>query len=74
MWASSQCCLSHLECLDPSDQSDLDDIEDSVDNELLLLSKPWSGEGERNQSDQGLWSLQCLLCSQSLEGQQGDGW
>ena len=57
MQASSQCHLPHLECLDPSDQSDLDNIEDVVDNELLLLSKPWSGEGEGNRGDQGLWSL-----------------
>ena len=48
MQASSQCCLPHLECLDPSDQSDLDDINDVVNNELLLLSKPQYGEGEGN--------------------------
>ena len=48
MYASSWYCLPHLECLDSSEQSDLDDIEDIVDNELLLLSKPWSGEGEGN--------------------------
>ena len=42
MCASSQCFLPHLECLDPSEWSDLDDIEGVVDNELLLLSKPWS--------------------------------
>ena len=51
MHASFQCCLPHLECLDPSEQSDLDDIEDIVDNELLLLLKPWSGEGEGNLGD-----------------------
>ena len=48
MCASSQCHLSCLECLDLSAESDLDDIEDVVDNELLSLSKPWSGEGEGN--------------------------
>ena len=48
MHVSSLCHLSHLECLDLSDWSDLDDIEDVVDNKLLLLSKPWSGEGEGN--------------------------
>ena len=51
MHASSRCCLPHLECLDPSEQSDLDDIEDVVHNELLLLSKPWSREGEGNLCD-----------------------
>ena len=51
MHVSSQCCLPHLECLDPSEQSDLDDIEDIIDNELLLLSKPQSGEGEGNLGD-----------------------
>ena len=54
---SSQCCLPCLECLDLSDQSDLDNIEEVIDNELQLLSNPWSGEGEGNCGDQGLWSL-----------------
>ena len=51
MHASSQCHLPHLECLDLSGQSDLDDIEDIVDNALLLLSKQHSGEGEGNLGD-----------------------
>ena len=51
MYVSSLWCLPCLECLDLSDQSDLNDIKDVVDNELLLLSKPWSGEGEENQGD-----------------------
>ena len=38
-------CLEHL---DPSEQSDQDDIEDAMDNKLLSLSKPQSGEGEGN--------------------------
>ena len=45
MHASSWCHLPNLECLDPSEWSDLDDIEDIVDNELLSLLKPCSGEG-----------------------------
>ena len=45
---SSQCCLPHLECLDPSDQSDIDNIEVTIDNELWSLSTPWSEEGEGN--------------------------
>ena len=48
MRSSSQCHLPHLECLDLSDWSDLVNIEDVVDNKLLLLSNPWSGEGEGN--------------------------
>ena len=48
MQASSQCCLPRLEHLDPSDQSDLDEIKDVVNNEFLLLSNPWSGEVEGN--------------------------
>ena len=64
---SSQCHLPHLECLDPFEQSDLDDIEDVIDNELLLLSKPQSGEGEGNLGGWGLWSLLLLLHSQPLE-------
>ena len=54
MHASSWCFLPCLECLDPSKQSDLDDIEDVVDNELLSLSKLQSREGEGNLGDQGL--------------------
>ena len=46
MCTSSWCHLPCLEHLGLSEQSDLDDIEDVVDNELLLLSKPWSGEGK----------------------------
>ena len=72
MCASSWCHLPHLEHLDPSEQSDLDGIEDIVDNKLLSLLKPWSREGEGNGSDRGLWSLHLLLCSQPLEGWQGD--
>ena len=72
MHASSECCLPHLECLDPSEWSDLDNTEGVVDNELLSLLKPWSGEGEGNLGDQGLWSLCLLLHSQPLKVQQGD--
>ena len=58
MWApSSQCHLPHLEHLDPSDWSDLDYIEEAINNELWLLLNPQSGEGEGNQGDCGLWSL-----------------
>ena len=71
MCASSRCRLPHLECLDPSEQSDLDNIED-VDNKLLSLSKPQSREGEGNPGDWGLWSLHLLLHSQPLEGRQDD--
>ena len=45
---SSWCHLPGLECLDLSDWSDLDDIKEVVDNKLLLLLNPWSGEGEGN--------------------------
>ena len=45
---SSRCCLPHLECLDLSDQSDLNDIKEAINNELQLLLNPWSGEGEGN--------------------------
>ena len=51
MQASSQCHLPHLEHLDPSEWSDLDDMKDIVDNELLLLLNPQSGEGEGNRGD-----------------------
>ena len=64
--------LPCLECLDSSEWSDLDDIDDIVDNKFLLLSKPWSREGEGNLGDWGLWSLLLLLHSQPLEGWQGD--
>ena len=49
MWPpSSQCHLPHWECQDPSDLSDLDDIKEAINNELLLLSNPQSGEGDGN--------------------------
>ena len=51
MHVSFQCCLPHLECLDPSEQSDLDDIEDIINSKLLSLSKPRSGEGKGNLGD-----------------------
>ena len=51
MRVPSWCLLSHLECLDPPERSDWDDTEDAIDNELLSLSKPWSGEGEGNRGD-----------------------
>ena len=58
MWAlSSWCHLPHQECWDPSDPSEMDDIEEAVDNELLSLSNPLFGEGDRNQGDGALWSL-----------------
>ena len=37
--------------LDLSEWSDLDNIEEVIYNELLSLSKPWSGEGEGNLGD-----------------------
>ena len=45
---SSLCCLPCLECLDPSNWSDLDDIKEAVNNELQLLLNRQSGEGEGN--------------------------
>ena len=51
MCISSQYHLPHLECLDLSEQFDLDDIKEVIDNELLSLSKPLSGEGEGNLGD-----------------------
>ena len=45
---SSQCYLPCLKHLDLSDQSDLDNIEEAIDNELWLLSNLQSGEGEGN--------------------------
>ena len=51
MHVSSQYHLPHLECLDLSEWSDLDNIKEVIDNELLSLSKPWSGEGKGNLGD-----------------------
>ena len=74
MHVSSWCLLFCLEHLDPSEQSDQDDIEDAIDNELLSLSKPQSGEGEGNLGDQGCWSLCLLLHPRPWEGHQGVHW
>ena len=71
MCVSSRCHLPHLECLDLTEWSHLDDIEDVVDNKLLSLSKPHSGEGDRNLGNCGLQSLCLLLHFQPLEGWQG---
>ena len=43
---SSQCCLLHLECLDLPELSNLDNMEEVVDIELLSLSEPRFGEGK----------------------------
>ena len=51
MHVSSQCHLPCLEHLDPSEWSDLDNIEDIIDNKLLTLLKPQSREGKGNLSD-----------------------
>ena len=67
MHVSSQCCLPHLEYHDSSEQSDLDDIENIIVNELLSLLKPWSGEGKGNLGDWGLRSLCRLLHSRPLD-------
>ena len=74
MHVSSWCLLPHLECLDLSEWSDQDDIEDAIDSELLSLSKPWSGEGEGNLGDQGCWSLHLLLCPWPQEVHRGVHW
>ena len=61
--------LPRLGHWDLFDLSDLDDIKEAVDDKLLLLSNPQSGEGEGNRGDGGLWPLQCLLHSWPLGGQ-----
>ena len=74
MHVSSQCLLSCLECLALSERSDQDDIKDAIDNELLSLLKPQSGEGKGNLGDQGHWSLPLLLHPQPQEGHWGVCW
>ena len=52
MWVpSSLCCLPCPGHLDLSNWSDLDNIEEAIDNELQSLSNPQSGEGEGNLGD-----------------------
>ena len=73
MWApSSQCHLPHWECWDPSHLSDMDDIDEAINNELLSLSNPQSGEGDGNQDSGSLWSIQCLLQSWPLRSHHGN--
>ena len=45
---SSWCHLPHPECWDPCDLSDMNDIEEAIDNEFLSLLNPQSGEGDGN--------------------------
>ena len=71
MWVSSWCLLPHLECPEPSEWSNRDDMEDAMEIELLSLSKPRSGEGDWNLGDCSLWSLLFLLCTQPWKGCQG---
>ena len=48
MHVSSWCLLPHLECLDLSEWSDQNDIEEAIDNELpITFETTWSGEGGR---------------------------
>ena len=54
---SSLCHLPHWECQYQSDLSDLDDMEEAINNELQSLSNPQSREGDGNQGDGGLWSF-----------------
>ena len=54
MQVSSQCLLPHLECPEPSEWFDWDDMEDTMEKELLSLSKPRSGKGDGNLRDRSL--------------------
>ena len=45
---SSLCFLPHWECWDLSNLSDLDDMEEAIDDELQSLSNPQSREGNGN--------------------------
>ena len=68
MLVSYQCLLPHLECPEPSEQSDWDDMEDAIEIELLSLSNPRSGKGDGNLGDHSLCSLLLLLCPQPWDG------
>ena len=56
MQVSFRCLLPHLECPEPSEWSDWDDMEDTIEIELLSLSNPRSSKGDGNLGDRGLWS------------------
>ena len=68
---SSRHLLSRRECPEPSERSDWDDLEDTVEIELWSLSKPRSGKGDRYLGDCGLWSLLLLLWLQPRGGLWG---
>ena len=62
MWAlASPHCLPLWGCWEPSDQSDSDDIDKTVNTKLLLLSNPLSGDGDGVWGGLGPWSLLCLF-------------
>ena len=67
---SSQCLLPHLECPEPSEWSNQDDMEDAMEIELLSLSKLQSGKGDGNLGGCSLCSL-LLLHPQPWKGRQG---
>ena len=68
MRVSSRCLLPHLECPEPSEWSDQDDMEDAIEIELLSLSNPQSGKGDGNLGDSSLQSLLLLLCPRPWVG------
>ena len=75
IWAlSSQCHLPCWEGWDPSDLSDMEDINEAINNKLLSLLNPRSREGDGNQGAGSLWSLWHLLQSWPLGGQHGSSW
>ena len=56
-----------LGMLRSSDLSDMDDINEAINNELLSLSIPWSGEGDGNQGS-GSFGLSNVYCGLGLLG------
>ena len=75
IWApSSQYQLPCQEWQDPSYLSDMEDMDEAVDNELLLLLNPRSREGDGNWGGGNLWSLHCLLQFWPLGDWHGDDW
>ena len=71
MCVSSLYLLPHLVCLDLSELSNWEDMEDAMDMELLSLSKPRSGEGDGDLGNCSHCSLHLLLCPHPLEGHRG---
>ena len=73
---SSQCCLPHLECLDASDWSDLDNIKGAIDTNSRHSQTCGLGKvrGTKVMEAFGLSNIYYILGILRADGVMVDGW